>query len=253
MISVIEVYNAVRDLANKHQKGFVSASVFNSFAQVAQQSVYESMFQSLVTAKGLRNNQRDPGQGESVYRGVEDDLSDYIKDAQLESSTTANIAGDSNLFSKPQDFYKLISMRSVGDERTPIELVYRPDQMSHILSSNLSAPTEQFPVALVSRNIEVFPTDVGGVIMTYYRQPSSKYGVSYFGNNRGDLDEDSHPRIVVTSPHPINGEVSFVIQDCRDFDLPDRFKAILVAEICKMIGIRLRDGVLAQFGQTASS
>ena len=39
MISVIEVFNAVRDLANKDQKGFVAPSVFNSFAEVAQQNV----------------------------------------------------------------------------------------------------------------------------------------------------------------------------------------------------------------------
>ena len=40
MISVIEVYNAVRDLANKDQKGFVSPKVFNSFASIAQENVY---------------------------------------------------------------------------------------------------------------------------------------------------------------------------------------------------------------------
>ena len=86
--------------------------------------------------------QRDPGAGESVYRGVEDDLSEYIKDEVLSVSSQDNISGDSNLFSKPSDFHKLISLRVEGDERTPIELVYRPDQMSHIMSSNLSAPTE---------------------------------------------------------------------------------------------------------------
>ena len=75
MISVIEVYNAVRDLANKDQKGFVTPNVFNTFAEVAQQNVFSKILEDLVQAKALRMGQRDPGAGESVYRGVEDDLS----------------------------------------------------------------------------------------------------------------------------------------------------------------------------------
>ena len=50
MISVIEIYNAVRDLANKDQKGFVTPRVFNAFASVAQMSVYNSLFAALAPA-----------------------------------------------------------------------------------------------------------------------------------------------------------------------------------------------------------
>ena len=252
MISVIEVFNAVRDLANKDQKGFVAPSVFNSFAEVAQQNVFEELFQGLVTSKALRLSQRDPGAGESIYRGVEDDLSEYIQASILLTANEPSITGDANLFSKPLNFYKLISMRVEGDERTPIELVYRPDQMSHILSSNLSAPTESFPVALVSRNIEVFTTDVGSVIMSYYRQPSSRYVANDGDILRGDLDETSSPRISGTSLQP-DGFYTPSIRDSRDFDLPEKFKGVLISELCKMIGIRLRDTALVQFGQTQAS
>ena len=252
MISVIEVYNAVRELANKDQKGFVTPTVFNSFADVAQQNVFTNILEDLVQAKALRMGQRDPGAGESVYRGVEDDLSEYIKEQRLDSSNEPNLTGDSNMFRKPSDFYKLISIRVEGDERTPVELVYRPDQMSHIMSSNLSAPTELFPVALVSKSIEVFPTDVGSVIMTYYRQPSSRYISSLGPNVKGDCDYSSSPRFSVSS----EDSTGFYIPDInnsRDFDLPERFKGEVVGEICKMIGVRLRDNVLAQFGQTQTN
>ena len=48
MISVIEVYNTVRDLCNKDQKGFVTPRVFNTFAEIAQQNVFNEMFQELL-------------------------------------------------------------------------------------------------------------------------------------------------------------------------------------------------------------
>lgn len=250
MISVIEVFNAVRDLANKDQKGFVAPSVFNSFAEVAQQNVFETLFGALVQAKALRMGQRDPGAGESIYRGVEDDLSEYIKDEVLSVSSQDNISGDSNLFSKPSDFHKLISLRVEGDERTPIELVYRPDQMSHIMSSNLSAPTELFPVALVSRNIEVFPTDVGSVVMSYYRNPASRHAVNNEEFLKGDIDDNSGPRFATSGPPTSLGIYVPSLKESRNFDLPEKYKGMLIAEICKMIGIRLRDAILSQYGQT---
>jgi hypothetical protein len=252
MISVIEVYNAVRELANKDQKGFVTPAVFNSFADVAQQNAFSTILGELTQAKALRLGQRDPGAGESVYRGVEDDLSEYIREQKLESSREPNLTGDSNLFKKPEDFYKLISMRVEGDERTPIELVYRPDQMSHITSSNLSAPTELFPVALVSRSIEVFPTDVGSVIMTYYRQPASRIISNQGLYSKGDVDYDSSPRFSVSAT-AADGFYTPDINNSRDFDLPERFKGLVIAEICKMIGVRLRDSLMAQYGQTQSN
>ena len=250
MISVIEVYNAVRDLANKDQKGFVTPNVFNTFAEVAQQNVFSKILEDLVQAKALRMGQRDPGAGESVYRGVEDDLSEYIKEERLQGSNEPNLTGDSNMFKKPSDFYKMISIRVEGDERTPVELVYRPDQMSHIMSSNLSAPTELFPVALVSKSVEVFPSDVGSVIMTYYRQPSSRYMASNGGLFvQGECDYSSSPRYAVLSEDSDGYYVNNPINS-RDFDLPERFKGAVIGEICKMIGVRLRDASLSQYGQT---
>lgn len=248
MISVIEVYNAVRELANKDQKGFVTPAVFNSFADVAQQNVFARILEELVQAKALRMGQRDPGAGESVYRGVEDDLSNYIREQRLKSSREPNLTGDSNFFKKPEDFYKLISLRVDGDERTPVELVYRPDQMSHIMSSNLSSPTELFPVALISKVIEVFPTDVASIIMTYYRQPASRVIADTGLMERGECDYGSSPRFSVSATSS-DGFYIPSVTDSRDFDLPERFKGDVIGEICKMIGVRLRDTVLSQYGQ----
>ena len=53
MVSVLQVYTALKDLANKEQKGFITPQVFNSFAALAQMNVYNEMFSELVDAKRL--------------------------------------------------------------------------------------------------------------------------------------------------------------------------------------------------------
>ena len=47
MIRIGVVYNTVRDLCNKDQKGFVTPAVFNTLAEVAQMNIYNEMFNEL--------------------------------------------------------------------------------------------------------------------------------------------------------------------------------------------------------------
>ncbi len=44
MASVERVYKAVRDIANKDQRGFVTPAIFNEFAGMAQMNVFNSLF-----------------------------------------------------------------------------------------------------------------------------------------------------------------------------------------------------------------
>lgn len=248
MISVVEVYNAVRDLANKDQKGFISPKVFNSFAAIAQENVYMEMYSELTAAYSLRVRGVDPSQGESAYRGVEDDLSRYIVEEVLSGGSEGSASGDSNVFSKPEDFCKLISIRVDDDDRVQAELVYNSAKMAHILNSKLSAPTDLFPVALVSKNIEVFPTTVDSVIMTYYRQPASVYASSVGRIKIGDVDYDGKPRFAVAGDF-VDTEGFFVpdAANSRNFDLPSRYIGEVIGEICKMVGVRLRDQVISGY------
>ena len=55
MISVYRVYRALKDLANKEQKGFVTPVAFNSFAGMAQMNVYNEMFDELSNERRARN------------------------------------------------------------------------------------------------------------------------------------------------------------------------------------------------------
>ena len=236
MISVIEVYNAVRDLANKDQKGFVTPRVFNAFASVAQMAVYNTLFASLAPAHSIRNRGGDAAGGDSALRSVKDDVSRYVTESALDGSDDTSLNADNNLFAYPANFKKLISLRVNNDERTDVALIYDPAKIGHILGSHLSSPSEQYPVALVADSVELFPSDINSVILTYYRLPAAS-------DFQGVLSETDQPKISVLSTDEDGLFVPNVIE-CFNFDLPEHYKTQLIGEIAKMIGIRLRDAQL---------
>jgi hypothetical protein len=254
MISVIRVYEAVRDLCNKDQKGFVTPAVFNRFADVAQQNVFNEMFNELKLAQKLRVSGSDAGRDKSAYKMVEEDLSYFIVEAVLnvaeEEGFEAQDDGaggtvdvyfhESATASKPANLSKIISM-SVVDTGAPVEIIYDQEKANRVLNSNLSAPTDAFPVALISgRNIEIFPNDItSDVYLTYYKNPSSV-------DSTGSVDNSNKPTYSATTI--TDGFVVANVEGCYNFELPSHYFPEVVGEIARMIGVRLRDDVISQYG-----
>lgn len=260
MISVIDVYRTLVDYCNKDQKGFVTPEVFNSFASLAQKKIYNSFFSAVATAKGVRLNQTDGSREFSTNKFIKEDLSRYIKKVRLKSQSIGSQYGydspsdgpapaedsygimGSSRFKKPKDLGRIISVSN--QYKNLAEIVYNDDDINNILRSNLSRPSRNFPVALIGRDIEVFPSDAtnGGrtpevITLSYYRQPRSGYVMGYGEYASGDVDQSSDPGYAekASAPDPIN---------CRDFDLPEHYKNELVETIAAYIGIRLRDPIL---------
>lgn len=282
MVSVIQVYNALKDLVNKEQKGFITPQVFNSFAPVAQVNIYNELFAELVNAKKLSRQGFDPGRDKSVRKQRLEDLSYFIRTKQFSgadivafgsidlltypdtsSATEADFVGTtgnsflttlptaSDSFKLPPNFSKLISVSVTSFantdaeyyfDRTNCEIVYSPEDLDRIVMSNLSAPTEMFPVAYLSANkVELFPEGIANEArMTYYATPSS-YGPNgnvsdlqpYFSFNEANIDGTT-----ITLPD---------IDSTRDFMLPPHYLGEIVMEMGKLIGVRLRDSGVSAF------
>ena len=123
MVSVLQVYTALKDLANKEQKGFITPQVFNSFAALAQMNVYNEMFSELVDAKRLMRQNFDPGRDKSIRKQKEEDLSLYLR--RKSSSRWPDL--QQWLFEKPLDFSKLISIE-VNNPGTPNQVLVGEDR-----------------------------------------------------------------------------------------------------------------------------
>ena len=254
MINVVDIYNSVRDLCNKDQKGFVTPEVFTTFAGIAQQNVFNEMFTEFATAKKARKLAIDPARDKSLYKQVQEDLAYFIREVELSDIDIVDVTEvdpvsgldvvvntydqadvDVSVFDKPSDLSKIISMRTIAPEaQAQLELVYNPEDIDRIISSNLSTPTSEFPVALISDRIHIFPEDVNSVKLMYYRQPRS------IRPTTGNVDLNSTPVY-----QDLGGSITIPdLANCRHFELPEHYKNEVIMEIAKMIGIRLRDSYL---------
>jgi hypothetical protein len=245
MISVIQVYNTVRDIANKDQKGFVTPEMFNSLLPAVQSNIFTKIMQYAINSQALKRGGADLGGEDSVYLHAKNYLSEYIVSSELKSTNEDSFYDDANVFSKPSNINRVISLFTV--DGTSIDLVYNNEKMSRIAKSNLSQPTEDFPVALISNKIEVFPVTITeGVVINYYRNPASRYETSSARDDMGDVDPNRQP---FYSAQSFSGGISVPSAlNCRGFDLPYEFYGEVVSEICKMIGVSLRDAFLTQYG-----
>ena len=257
MVSVLQVYNALKDLANKEQKGFVTPQVFNSFAALAQMNIYNELFTELVDAKRLGRQNFDPGRDKSVRKQRLEDLSFFVRRVTLDASSTA----------KPNNLSKIISITVDSELNPPIiiddvvltdtdgniltenienrvscELVYDVEKMDRILGSNLSTPTAEFPVALISSNIEVFPaTGVESRELTYYAKPTS---FDFNGNK-----SPGSPFYDFEVANFNGNDLEVPTGNCRDFMLPPHYLTEIVMEMAKLIGVRLRDPNVQNFAK----
>ena len=241
MVSVQQVYETLKDLANKDQKGFITPAVFNNFAGVAQINIYNELFQELVKAKQIQRQNFDPGRDKSVRKQATEDLSVFIvSDLEITSEDT--------IFLKPVNLSKIISISTSESNRAgvdyvsgrytrhQVELVYDAEKIDRILTSNLSTPTEDFPVALIAQDIEVFPSTIDKIRVTYYRRPGSV-----------DINGDATNAQPTYASVMLMGSEQFNANSSLNFMLPPHYTTELVMEMAKLIGVRLRDPNLAGF------
>ena len=217
--SIQIVHDTLLDLANKDQQGFVSDLEFNKFAQIAQLNIYNGLFDELKDAKRLSRAGFNPNRDKSRIKRIQEDLASFSKKQTVPKS--------SGVFDKPADLSRIISISTAGsillDQSTkkPIEICYDEEKIERILISTLSAPTDDFPIALVSDDIHVFPTSVTKIEVRYYKIPQ--------GRNTSDGERNSNQPKFAPSGTLI------------DFELPEHYTSDLIYEIAKMIGINLRD------------
>lgn len=238
MASVNQVYNTLKDLANKDQRGFVTPTVFNNFAPVAQAKIFNDLFQQLNVAKNMKLRGLDVQRHLSAMKQIEEDLSTFSK--------TETVSQANGTFAKPDDLAKIISLRTYGNyvfgntTSTTIDVMYDEEKLEYILQSDLSKPSDSAPVALLSDVIEVFPTTVKKIKIRYYKQPE---GV----NPTSGARTASMPKFGYDQALPGGKEV-YLAANSVDFELPDHYVPKLVIEIGKMVGINLRDEAVIAYG-----
>lgn len=233
MASVNTVYTALKNLANKDQRGFITPAVFNSFAGVAQLNVYNSLFDKLALGNAARTRQLAGERETAPLKQIREDLARFNKKVTISQTSSTD-----QTFAKPADLGRIISAKTFGTfilgqtTSIPIDLIYDEAKIEYILRSTLSVPTETRPVGLVSDVLEVYPTSIKKIKLRYYKLPESVAAVSPQGRS---TNPPTFGYITNGNIEMYNPTTSF------DFELPDQYVPELVIEIAKMVGVNLRD------------
>ena len=240
MASVREVYNALNDLANKDERGFVTPTEFNSFAPIAQMNIFNKLFDELTAAENMRRRNIDPARDKSRIKQIKEDLGVFAK--------TETVTKTNGVFARPDDFARLINVKTGGDillgvnNSVMADVIYDEEKLDRVLLSTLSAPTVSRPVVLMSDDFEVFPTSVSKIKVRYYKQPEG-------------LDPTSNARTVSLPKFGFtlsNGKEAYNASTSVDFELPEHYTSELVFELGKLVGVNLRDADVYNYSNAES-
>jgi hypothetical protein len=236
MISVKRVYEVLKDLANKEQRGFISPSEFNTMAPIAQTAVYNRMWAEVLGAETIRLRGQDAQRGLSKANDVREELAMYLK------SDTMSRQSDLK-YTYPDDYYKMVSAKTYGHvlmgviSSVPIELLYDPHRIDYMLQSTLSAPSIGKPVALVADKLEVYPNSIKKIDIRYYKTPE--------GMTTAGTPTTAQPEYGFST---VAGDEVFDAASSINFELPEDREQQLVVELAGMIGTALRDAALINYG-----
>lgn len=236
--SIKTVFDAVKDIINKDQQGFISVDTFNTFAKIAQLNVYNRLFSEIKEAKKMSRGSVMGSRDKSRIKQIEEDLAFFAK--------SETIVRENNVFAKPADYNRLISITTDGsillDQSTKriIDVCYDEDKFDRLMLSPLSKPKESSPLAMISDKIEVYPTNINRIKVRYYKTPQSRHS-----NTGARLD--SAPSYQVSFNQQQDLDFFEAATNQRDFELPERYETDLIIEICKMAGVNLRDDQVVSF------
>lgn len=229
-ISSYTVYKALKELANKDQRGFVTPQTFNQFAQPAQMMVFNDMFERIRRKRRVRQGQIDGGFHLASTNMVKEDLSVFARDLPLTFSGTGVVP-------KPSNFAYVISAEK--SDGTPIDIVYAEDKMQFSRRSTLGAPTNATPSLLVSNSLQLYPATAQTILLRYYKLPQ---GIDVATG----LQTSNTP---IYSYVTVNSQETYDPINSVDFELPEIFMPYLIIELGRMIGLNMRDRDVMAYSQ----
>ncbi len=215
MALINDVYEGLKKLFQKSNRGWISPDEFNSAANYAQTKIVRESFDYM---DSVRNRQKIGRAGKIDY-----DKLKLAKETVRKLSSSATLTFDDPNFDYPSD-YMLLENIYFGQRR--VEEISPSER--NILHNDFVSPSENYPVFLEHGDyIEIIPdTITSGVTMYYYKNfvtPKWTY--------------------VTTSSRPIFNQGA---SDFQDFIVPDLVYDELMVEMAKYLSLELKQPDIAQ-------
>lgn len=153
-----EVRNVVLFFLSKENRGYLSPIEFNSFAELAQRSIFENDFYSYNKLIIKQSNRQTNGEYADLPKNLReriDVFSDY---------TTLSKSGDVWSYSLPNVY----RVEGLSYNNTDIEEVSKLD-INKLNNTPLIASTSTYPVYIrVGSNFKIFPSSITNNVQMYY-------------------------------------------------------------------------------------
>ena len=173
MVNVNTVYKTVLLILNQQQRGYMTPDEFNKVATQVQLDIFENYFESL-------NQQYRVPQNDTEYADRVKNIQQKLQFFQRTGNTTF-VGPEFTLI--PTDIYRLGSVFYKGTELTQYS---QRNELTQILLSPLTQPTEHFPIYLYEDDkLYIYPTTINdNITISYLKTPSDvvwQYGVGSLG------------------------------------------------------------------------
>ena len=162
-VSIDTVYQRVLAFANKEQRGYLTPQQFNLFADQAQKEIIEQYFYDI--------NQWSRGHGNDTQ--YSDMLSILQEKIGVLQTVSANLTVNNGFYNHAN----LISMYKLGSVHTSagkieIEEV-NSNELYNMQLAPLAAPTVNRPVYVNSGGLNIYPSSINKIDITYIKKPNT--------------------------------------------------------------------------------
>jgi hypothetical protein len=219
-----EVRNTVLSILAKDNRGYITPFEFNLFAKQAQLDVFERYIY-LYSNAIIKQNARAHGEG---YADVPKKLAEVMDTFYVINPLNYT----SPYWEAPTDSYFI--QKLVWDDNLEIEKVSHQKAL-YLLASNLTAPTEAYPVYTMSddyfndtpakTNFTVYPDTITSKVSAHYIRYPKEPKWTYVAMGPNDSDPLFNPSAL----------------DYQDFEMPMSDFSDLVVKILQYAGVSIRE------------
>ena len=212
------IRNIVMFVLNKENRGYLTPVQFNSYARLAQQTVFDNMFVKYRNHSINKDRRAHALEFGDEKKKIKEDIERFMKEEQL-----FELDG---YFIMPEDCYYTLQL--IWNDSVEIEEAEKNKMLTYLQNSTLAAPSRCYPV--YSKYYDKYlikpETIIDCVTAVYVRKlkdPKWTY--------------ETVQRNPVFNP----SDVSY-----QDFELQEDYANDIIAEILKLAGLQLQDQQVLQ-------
>jgi len=218
MVSINDVRETVLAICNKNNYGYISPDDFNLYAKQAQLEIFNEYMSKYNYYTNLENNHTSGSDLADLAESARESIEVFITGSTLIPQIPPT-AGPFALFTAPADWYHINVLTYNNVEISKESRL----NIARLLNSNLTAPSETYPVYVMSQNdtIAVVPNTIQSNVSAIY--------VRYPVDPRWDY-------VNLT-----NGEPMYNAAGSVDFEVAEDDEPTLVSKILEKAGLSIRE------------